>query len=331
MPARCPFWRAIAGAAALAAALTACTGSAGPDITSPDIASRDSTSPDSTSPDSTSPDSTSPDSTSRDGIATPAMPDPGFGHVHGLGLNPGDGLVYAATHHGVFRLTPGGPERVADRYQDTMGFTITGPDEFLGSGHPDPREPGPPRLGLVASSDRAQTWTPVSLRGEVDFHALSAAEATVYGWDSTTGAVYRSDDGGATWTRGATLALSDLDADPTDPSRALGASEAALLESRDGGGSFQPFTPQPPQPLLLLDHPEEAADAAAAGRVAGVDSGGTVWSFTADGWTKAGTLPGPPQAFTVAPDGTFLAATATGVHTSADAGRRWTQVAASIG
>ena len=156
--------RAFAAATALAAALTACTGS-----------------------------------TTTNEVGTPAVPDPGFGHVHGLGLNPGDDLVYAATHHGVFRLTPGGPQRVADRYQDTMGFTITGPDAFLGSGHPDPRESGPPRLGLIRSGDRAQTWTSVALRGEVDFHSLSATGATVYGWDSTSSAVLRSDDDGATW------------------------------------------------------------------------------------------------------------------------------------
>jgi hypothetical protein len=28
---------------------------------------------------------------------------PGLGHVHGVDLNPADGLVYAATHFGVFR------------------------------------------------------------------------------------------------------------------------------------------------------------------------------------------------------------------------------------
>jgi hypothetical protein len=29
-----------------------------------------------------------------------------------------------------------GAARVADIYQDTMGFTVIGPDHFLGSGHP---------------------------------------------------------------------------------------------------------------------------------------------------------------------------------------------------
>ena len=101
------------------------------------------------------------------------VPDPGFGHVHGLDINPADGLLYAATHYGVWRVPiEGKPVRVADRYQDTMGFTITGPDRFLGSGHPDLREKLPSHLGLIESRDRAQTWTPLSLLGEADFHAL---------------------------------------------------------------------------------------------------------------------------------------------------------------
>ena len=55
--------------------------------------------------------------------------DPGMSHVHGLGTNPADGATYVATHSGVFRLDKGGsPIRVADRHQDTMGFTVAGPD-----------------------------------------------------------------------------------------------------------------------------------------------------------------------------------------------------------
>jgi hypothetical protein len=78
----------------------------------------------------------------RPATGSAAAPDPGFGHVHGLDLNPGDGRVYAATHFGVFRLDPNGPHRVADRYQDTMGFTIAAPDVFLG-GHPRSPSPAP--------------------------------------------------------------------------------------------------------------------------------------------------------------------------------------------
>jgi hypothetical protein len=102
--------------------------------------------------------------------------DPGVSHVHGLGVNPADGTVYVATHTGTFRLTADGKaERVGDSYQDTMGFTVAGPDRFLGSGHPDAegfRRGQPPRLGLIESTDAGVNWTSLSLSGEVDFHGL---------------------------------------------------------------------------------------------------------------------------------------------------------------
>jgi hypothetical protein len=65
--------------------------------------------------------------------------DPGPIHVHGLGINPKDGALFVATHTGLFRAGEGEPKatRVADRFQDTMGFTVVGPNRFLGSGHPE--------------------------------------------------------------------------------------------------------------------------------------------------------------------------------------------------
>jgi hypothetical protein len=74
--------------------------------------------------------------------------------------------------------------RVADRFQDTMGFTVTGPDRFLGSGHPDGREGLSPFLGLIRSTDAGRTRQPVSLLGERDFHVLEAAGSRVYGYGS---------------------------------------------------------------------------------------------------------------------------------------------------
>ncbi len=113
--------------------------------------------------------------------------DPGVAHVHGLGVDPADGALYAATHFGLFRLPEQGqPTRVAGRMQDTMGFTVVGPSTFLGSGHPDSQKDPhlPPRLGLIRSTDAAETWQTVSLTGEVDFHALHAVHGRIYGWDA---------------------------------------------------------------------------------------------------------------------------------------------------
>ena len=65
-----------------------------------------------------------------------------------------------------------------------MGFTVTGPDRFLGSGHPDGREGLPPFLGLIRSTDAGRTWERVSLLGKRDFHVLEAAGERIYGFGS---------------------------------------------------------------------------------------------------------------------------------------------------
>lgn len=61
-------------------------------------------------------------------VATGTRSD-GVEHIHGLGVDPAVGVLYAATHTGLFRVPEkGAAARVADRRQDTMGFTITGPN-----------------------------------------------------------------------------------------------------------------------------------------------------------------------------------------------------------
>ena len=83
---------------------------------------------------------------------------PALEHVHGLGVNPADGMLYVASHHGVFRVDgQGDAEQIAGRTQDFMGFTIVGPNHFLASGHPGPHDDDQPsNLGLIESTDAAQ-------------------------------------------------------------------------------------------------------------------------------------------------------------------------------
>jgi hypothetical protein len=174
--------------------------------------------------------------------------DPGIVHVHGLGRNPADGSLMIATHTGLFRATAEGddPARVADRYQDTMGFTVVGPDHFLGSGHPGSVRDDPPFLGLIESRDAGNNWRPISLRGEVDFHVLEAQGDTVYGFGSdfeTRKARFlRSDDDGRSWTRlSPPEALSGLAIDPRNSRHIVALGEQRGYVSRDGGSSWRPL------------------------------------------------------------------------------------------
>jgi hypothetical protein len=129
-------------------------------------------------------------------------------HVHALGVNPSDRSPFIATHTGLFRALRGGgarPERVAGRYQDTMGFTVIGPDHFLASGHPDGRDQLPPFLGLIESTDAGRRWKEVSLQGAMDFHVLETAGQRIYGfgadWETREERLLVSDDRGQSWRR----------------------------------------------------------------------------------------------------------------------------------
>jgi hypothetical protein len=246
--------------------------------------------------------------------------DPGVVHVHGLGVNPRDGALYAATHTGLFIVRDGGARRVADRYQDTMGFTVAGPDHFMASGHPDFRDPKllkadrPPLLGLVESRDAGHTWEPASLLGEVDFHVLEVAHGKVYGFDATGGRFMVSRDR-RRWQTRSTAALVDFAVSPRDDELILAATERSLVRSVDEGRTWRPAG-GPAVALLEWDRPE------ALWAVAG---DGQVWLSTDAGrtWNHRGELGGPPEAL-LAQAGTLYAAVhEQGILSSADKGKTW--------
>ncbi len=247
--------------------------------------------------------------------------DLGVAHVHGLGVNSADESLLVATHTGTFRIPEDAQaERVGASYQDTMGFTIAGPDRFLGSGHPDVpslQAGQPPLLGLIESTDAGETWTSLSLSGEADFHGLAFAHERVYGWDSTSGRVMVSDDL-TTWDSRSTVDLFGFAVDPADADHVVGASPEGLLDSADGGRSWQPV--ESPGLVALSWDPETG--------LWGVEPDGTVHRRQGSGliWEEAGLLPGQPEAM-LARDGVLYAAAleddVTGIYRSDDDGVTW--------
>ncbi|MDP1795021.1 MAG: hypothetical protein Q8K63_12880 [Acidimicrobiales bacterium] len=186
--------------------------------------------------------------------------DPGVVHVHGLGINPAEGVLYAATHTGLFRIDAQGvARRVGDRFQDTMAFKVVGPDRFLASGHPDMRdaklrvEGKPPLLGLIESVDRGSTWTERSLLGDADLHAIAARGDTIVAYDSSGGRVLGSIDGGRTWTPRSTIALRDLAVNPADANHVIAVTDdGELLESRDGAREWGALAASGPTAVTVL-------------------------------------------------------------------------------
>ena len=253
----------------------------------------------------------------------PLEVDPGVVHVHGLGVDPGDGMLYAATHSGLFRLPEqGSAVRVSNRAQDTMGFSVVGPGTFIGSGHPDPREDDvrPPLLGLIESTDRGETWNRLSLHGQADFHALHAAHGRVYGYDSTSGTFMVTEDR-KDWDRRARLPMRDFAVSPRDPDTILATTQRGLARSTDGGRTFQPVAGAPVLGVLAWAQPDS---------LYGLGPDGTV-HHSADGgasWTRRGSVGEQPEAVAVdASNGTetlYVAAGDRGILASTDGGTTFT-------
>lgn len=253
--------------------------------------------------------------------SVPPVSDPGPVHVHGLGINPRDGALFIATHTGLFRAGPDDSKasRVGDNYQDTMGFTVVGPDRFLGSGHPDGRQKAPPFLGLIESTDAGRTWEPLSLRGKSDFHVLRAAGQYVYGfgsdWETRRAQFLVSSDRGRTWdAREVPEPLIALAVHPDDPQRLFASGERGLHESADGG---RRWARRPGEAGLL--------DWNGANQLILVTGGGEALA-SPDGttWTAAGNVGGQPAAFEAERDGLYVALHDGTVKRSTDAGRSWT-------
>lgn len=240
------------------------------------------------------------------------------GHIHGLGVDPADDILYVATHFGLFRVDEGTePHRVADRWQDTMGFTVVGPGHFLGSGHPDLREELPAHLGLIESTDAGETWQPVALQGEADFHILEQVGDDLYAYDATSGRLLVSQDR-KSFDEVAELPLLSVTPDPEEPEGLLATTDRGQLIKIDTATGA---TEEVAAPALVQ------LETTPAGEVVGVDPAGSIRVSDDAGrtWERRGEIGGQPAAFLIA-DGTWYAATQDEVVRSDDDGGTWTRV-----
>jgi len=251
--------------------------------------------------------------------APPAQPVSGepVTHIHGLGVDPADRSLLIATHDGLFRAPEGqsAARRIGTSTQDTMGFTVTGPRRYLGSGHPGAQEDGPPQLGLIESRDGGQEWTPVALSGQADFHVLRAAGDRVYGVDSGSGRLLVSEDRGRTWAIGGLSGPAlDVAVHPDDDRRLLATTERGLEASSDAGATWRVVGPE--IGMLAWSAPDELHL---------IDPDGTVFASGDEGrtWRQRGELGSAPVALT-ATGSRLLAAVESGeIRASGDGGRSW--------
>jgi photosystem II stability/assembly factor-like uncharacterized protein len=253
------------------------------------------------------------------GQATETDSSPALQHIHGLGVNPTDGRLFIATHNGLFTAADGEttPRQVGQSAQDIMGFSVVGPNRFIGSGHPAADQNLPPHLGLIESRDGGKTWKNVSLLGEADFHVLESGGSDVYGFDGTQGRLMVSGDGGRNWQqRTPPAGVFGLAIDPADSSSVVAATEEGLFASRNEGRAWRPGR----QDLAgLLAWPSKD-------RLYLVDGQGQVLVSSDGGanWQTQGSIGGQPAAF-IADEDELYAALADGtVKRSTDGGASWT-------
>jgi len=252
----------------------------------------------------------------RDDASVRSADDPR--HIHGLGIDPADDSLMIATHTGLFRAAADQQraKRIGDSHQDTMGFTIVGPNRFLGSGHPDLQTDLPPLLGLIRSENGGRTWKPVSLLGKADFHTLRAAGRRVYGVNATDGQLYLSDDRGLTWSTrelpGPTL---DLVAHPEDPQHLIGSGEDDLYVSQDGGKRWQPRADDRSGLLAWTRHDTLILIDAHGAVHRSSDAGGS--------WERVGDIDGQPAALGSRDSALYVALHTNEIKISRDGGHSW--------
>jgi hypothetical protein len=234
-------------------------------------------------------------------------------HIHGIGVDPEDGAVYAGTHYGLFRIDNGSATRVADRVQDFMGFTVAGPEHFLASGHPGQGQGGPGSLGLIESTDAGETWHELSLSGEADFHSLEYRHNRVYGLNSMTGQLLVSTDM-KSWQELSHTPIADFTVSPADPDILVATAQEGLTRSKDGGRTFEVVATAPL--MVFVGWAED-------GTLAGVTPEGVVYTAddAAGAWTERGSLGAQPEALTVLSAKEIYAAANGGVLVSTDGGR----------
>lgn len=227
-----------------------------------------------------------------------------------------------ATHTGVFRAAEGADEmrRVAGRFQDTMGFTVVGPNHFLGSGHPDLTEKLPPFLGLIESRDGGRSWRAVSLQGKIDFHVLEASGRRIYGYgsdfDSREPRFLASADRGRSWERlDAPEPLDALAISPADARVLIASGGRRVFSSSDAGRSWSQV--EAPTAGLLAWNADGVFLVAPDGRVwQSPDAGVT--------WREAAGVGGQPAAFDSGLTGELLVALHDGtIKRSTDGADSW--------
>ena len=148
-------------------------------------------------------------------------------------------------------MTPIKGTITAEGKTDSVGTFLeirsTGPNQLLGSGHPDTLGKLPNFLGLMRSADGGKTWSAVSRLADADLHKIVLRHDRLYAFDAVLSAMLISSDGGKTFTEEFTPRglMIDFEVDPANPERIVASTDTELFRTEDGGQSWRPLTGAP--------------------------------------------------------------------------------------
>lgn len=219
-----------------------------------------------------------------------------------------------------------------------MGFAVHPSDVgvLYTSGHPAPGSGLEDPVGFMVSEDGGRTWTPRSLHGQADFHAMAVHPTdgdVVYGWFLDR--LYRTVDAGEGWDvldapplSGAGGALS-LAVHPDDPNEILAATRTALVRLSDDGQQLE----------IVIEAPTTAIAFAGTGAghlLAYLPSPGPGLVESADGgrtWEEAGFVLDDDAVGHIAvrpdePDVIYVGTHGASLYRTLDGGSSWEQLAA---
>jgi hypothetical protein len=174
--------------------------------------------------------------------------------VNALDIDPRSKDFLLTTNRGFFRIAPQSGKVTTVRgtitaqgKRSTIGTFLellaVGPDQLIGSGHPDQQGTLPSFLGFIISDDGGETWTAVSRLGNADLHKIIRIHNRMYAFDAVLSAILISGDGGRTFTENFTPRglIIDFEVDPANPKRIVASNDSELFRSTDTGESWRPI------------------------------------------------------------------------------------------
>lgn len=232
-------------------------------------------------------------------------------HVHGMAAI-GTDQVLLATHEGLYDVSASPAKRIGPLV-DWMGFSL-GADGFYASGHPGPGTDLENPVGLMHSTDKGNTWEPLSRSGISDFHALTVSKHAVIGFDGRL----RSTTDGKNWQElDPRIQPATLAADPNG-SVLLATTEQGIWRSVNDGKTFS--APVPGAPVLQY--------VALAGQTAvGFTPGNVAWSSVDGGasWREGTQTAGVVDAVALGAGGKDIwVSSSAGIEHSTNAAGRFT-------